>query len=319
VLRRGVWENQGKGVGPRPLSILADQDVVELSPTAAHPRTALAQWLTDPQHPLTSRVIVNRLWQYHFGVGIVETANDFGTHGAPPSHPELIDWLAAELVSNGWRLKPLQRMIVLSSTYRQSTRAPQESQYAKSDAANRLLWRFNRRRLEAEELRDSMLAVAGLLNRQIGGESVIVPVDPELTKQLYQPSQWAVNADPVQHHRRSVYLIAKRNLRLPFLEVFDAPALQASCPRRQSSTHAPQALEMMNGRLASEAAVAFADRLDSECSGDPARLVDRAFCLVLGRSPNSTERAISLEFLGEQSTSEFALAMFNLNGFFYVE
>ena len=318
VLKRGVWENKGEAVGPRPPSVLAPDDLLELAPEVPNPRTRLARWLTSPDHPLTARVIVNRLWQHHFGTGLVKTVNDFGTKGDRPSHPELLDWLALALVHDGWQLKPIHRLIVLSSSYRQSSRSPHTVEYLRSDPDNRLLWRFNRRRLDAEEIRDAMLAVSCRLNRRAGGPSVMVPVDPELVRLLYKPSQWNVAEDAGEHDRRSVYLTAKRNLRLPFLETFDAPALLTSCPRRESSTHAPQALELLNGRLSNELARAFAARLEREAGSDAARIVERAFQLALGRAPTAEERSLSLAFLDQQSCQEFALALFNLNGFVYV-
>jgi hypothetical protein len=189
---------------------------------------------------------------------------------------------------------------------------------ASADPDNRSLWHFPRRRLSAEELRDTMLAVSGRLDFQAGGRSVMVPVDKELVDLLYKPSQWQVAADAAQHHRRSIYLIAKRNLRLPFFEAFDAPAMLTSCSRRESSTHAPQALELLNGKLAGELAAAFAERLARECGNDRQRLVERAYELALGRPPNERERTMALEFLRDQPLSEFALAIFNLNDFAYV-
>jgi hypothetical protein len=181
-----------------------------------------------------------------------------------------------------------------------------------------LLWHFSRRRLTAEEIRDAMLAVSGRLNPKAGGPSVMVPVDPGLVQLLYKPSQWQVAASPAEHDRRSIYLIAKRNLRLPFLETFDAPAMLTSCARRETSTHAPQALEMLNGPLANDLAASFARRLETECGGDPARVVERAFRLATGRPPTADERELSLAFLRDQPPTEFALAVFNLNGFLYV-
>jgi hypothetical protein len=319
VLRRGVWEQKGVAVGPRPLSVLVSASFEELDSEVENPRTQLAKWLTDPAHPLTARVIVNRIWQQHFGTGLVRTANDFGTNGDPPRHPELLDWLAKTFVENGWRMKPIHRMIVLSSTYRQSSRSQNPAEYLLADPDNRLLWRFPRRRLSAEEIRDSLLAVSGRLNPKLGGASVMVPVEEELVELLYNPSQWQVTPDENEHNRRSIYLIAKRNLRLPFMEAFDAPALQTSCPRRESSTHAPQALALLNGRFANEMAAAFARRLGQECGDDPPRLVERAFWLALGRRPTDSERELSVEFLADQSLKEFALAVLNLNGFVYVQ
>ena len=319
VLRRGVWEHKGVPVGPRPLSVLVSNELAELPADEREPRTHLAGWIVDPQHPLTARVIVNRLWQHHFGIGLVQTANDFGTHGDPPSNARLLDWLAMTLVENGWQLKPIHRMIVLSNTYQQSTDSPFAAEYANSDPENRLLWRFTRRRLAAEEIRDAMLSISGRINLKAGGASVMVPVDEDLVNLLYKPSQWEVTQNEAEHYRRSIYLIAKRNLRLPFMEAFDAPALQTSCPRRESSTHAPQTLEMLNGRFANEMAAALAMRLADECGERREVIVERAFWLAVGRAPTNLERALSLDFLREHPLSAFALAVFNLNGFVYVQ
>jgi hypothetical protein len=318
VLRRGQWENKGEPVGPRPPGVLVPNDLPELPAGVPDPRTRLARWLADPKHPLTARVFVNRAWQHHFGDGLVKTANDFGTKGERPSHPELLDWLAAAFVEGGWRFKPIHRLIVLSNTYRQSSRSPLAAEAGRNDPENRLLLHFRRRRLSAEEIRDAMLAASGRLNLKAGGPSVMVPVDPELTKLLYKPSQWKPAASQAEYDRRSIYLLAKRNLRLPFMETFDAPALTTSCARRETSTHAPQALELLNGRLSNELAEAFADRLAKESGGDPGKMVDRAFRIALGRSPTSEEKVISSAFLRDQPAKEFALAVFNLNGFLYV-
>jgi hypothetical protein len=319
VLQRGEWEKKGEIVAPRPLSVLVEEGLPELPADLPDPRTQLARWLTHPSHPLTARVIANRLWQHHFGVGLVKTPNDFGKNGDPPSHPELLDWLATELVKNRWRLKPVHRLIVMSSAYRQSSDSPTAEAASRVDPENRLLWRFSPRRLSAEEIRDAMLAVSGALNPKIGGPSVMVPVDKELVQLLYKPAQWEVARNATEHHRRSIYLMAKRNLRLPFMETFDQPALLTSCGRRESSTHPPQALELLNGRLANELAAVFAERLRKETGGDSNRIVERAYGLAVGRAPASRERALAAAFLNEQPLKEFALALFNLNAFLYVQ
>ncbi|QDU98566.1 Planctomycete cytochrome C [Lignipirellula cremea] len=319
VLRRGEWEKKGVAVGPRPLSILSPSTLPELPADTPQPRTRLADWIADGQHPLSSRVIVNRIWQQHFGVGLVATANDFGVHGSPPSHPQLLDWLAHSLVQNGWKLKPLHRLIVLSNAYQQSSRLAPGSKLAEADPNNRWLGRFSRRRLSAEELRDAMLAVSGRLNLHAGGPSVIPPVDPELVALLYKPAQWRVTEDVSEHNRRSIYLIAKRNLRLPFMETFDAPALQNSCPQRETSTHAPQALELTNGDFANAMAAALAERLERNCGDNHPRIVQRAYQLAAGREPTPRERELSLAFLAEEPLREFALAVLNLQGFLYVD
>ena len=319
VLQRGEWEKKGEQVAPRPLSVLVDNGCPELPPDVPDPRTQLARWLTSPNHPLTPRVIVNRLWQHHFGVGLVKTPNDFGKNGDRPSHPELLDRLATELIKNGWRLKPLHRLIVMSSAYQQSSDSPAAEAAAKVDPENRLLWRFSQRRLSAEEIRDAMLAVSGALNPKLGGPSVMVPVDKELVQLLYKPTQWEVARNPTEHHRRSIYLIAKRNLRLPFMETFDQPGLLTSCGRRESSTHPPQALELLNGRLSNELASGFAARLEKETGGDRNHVIERGYWLAVGRAPIPRERALASAFLNEQPLKEFALALFNLNAFVYVQ
>jgi len=318
VLKRGIWERKGKPVEMRPPEILNQAIPLFLPQEQPKPRTALADWLTDPGNPLTARVLVNRVWQYHFGNGIVNTPNDFGYYGDRPSHPELLDYLASELLENGWRLKPLHRMLMLSSAYRQSSQTPISDLAREIDPDNRLLWRFNRRRLQAEEVRDAILAVSGSLNTEMFGKSVITPVEEGMIQLLYDPDQWKITEDNQQHYRRSVYLIAKRNLRIPFMVTFDQPALQSSCGRRESSTHAPQALELLNGDLANELADKFSKRLQTEAPGGRQKQINRAWQLAMGRAPSPRESELANQFLQEQPLREFALAMFNLNEFLYV-
>jgi hypothetical protein len=318
ILKRGVWEQKGEPVGMRPPSCLVPSDEPALPADVTNPRSRLAQWLTNAQHPLTGRVLVNRLWQYHFGTGIVKTANDFGRNGSRPSHPELLDYLALEFVKGDWRLKPIHRLILQSNAYRQASTSTGSEQAMAVDPNNRLLWQFPRRRLAAEEIRDSMLAVSGRLHFKAGGPSVIPPLDKELIDLLYKPSQWAVTPDRAEHDRRSIYLIAKRNLRLPFMEVFDQPPLQTSCARRSSGTHAPQALELLNGKTSNDLARAFATRLQREAGSDPEAQVKLAFRLAVGRPPLPTEMRLAVDFIADQPLHEFTLALFNLNAFLYV-
>jgi Protein of unknown function (DUF1553)/Protein of unknown function (DUF1549) len=317
LLQRGDYQNKGDAVGMRPLGVLLPDGTPELPKDVKQPRAELAKWVADEENPLTARVMVNRIWQYHFGRGIVATPNDFGRMGVRPTHPELLDYLANEFVKSGFSVKHVHRLILNSSAYRQSS-ATVNAAAAEKDPENSLLWKFNRRRLEAEEIRDAMLSVSGQLNAKQGGPSVIVPIDKTLVSALYKPSQWAVNKDPADHSRRSIYLIAKRNLRLPFMEVFDAPDTLGSCPRRESSTHAPQALELLNGDLANQEAEALAKRLVSEAGPDAAKQVNLAYRLVAGRPPQPKELQQSVAFLKSQSPREFALAMLNLNAFLYV-
>jgi len=320
VLQRGEPTAKGAAMGMRPLGILMPEDAPEMPLDTKQPRTKLADWITQPEHPLTARVMVNRIWAGHFGRGLVATPNDFGRMGLKPSHPELLDWLANRFVEGEWRMKPLHRMIMLSQAYQQSSRSLIEKAAMEKDADNAWLWKFTPRRLEAEELRDAMLAVSGRLNAKAGGPSVLLPLSPDLVKMLKRPEFWTTTKDKTEHDRRTLYLIHKRNLRLPFMEVFDQPDMQFSCARREQSTHAPQALEMMNGELSNELAGVLAERL-KEHAATPATQVNLAWRLATGRLPDAKERAAALAFLQGRPDrlKEFALAVFNLNAFLYVE
>jgi hypothetical protein len=318
MLARGDYQNKGDRVGMRPLGVLLPDGAPELPENTPNPRTELAKWIVAPDNPLTARVMVNRIWHYHFGRGIAGTPNDFGRMGERPSHPELLDYLANEFVASGYSVKHIHRLILKSNTWQQSSATKPTVLAREKDPGNKLLWKFSRRRLEAEEIRDAMLAAAGNLNPEAGGPSVMIPIEQELINALYKPSQWQVARDPAEHQRRSVYLIYKRNLRLPFMEVFDAPDLQVSCARRESSTHAPQALELLNGDIANKQAEAFAERLEKEAGENPLKQIELAYRLVAGRAPTLKERQIAAAYLESQPLREFALAVFNLNAFLYV-
>ena len=267
-------------------------------------RLDLAKWLTRGDHPLTARVIVNRLWQHHFGRGLVATPNDFGHRGEKPTHPELLDWLACELVAKGWSLKHMHRLMVLSNTYQQDGRTV-SAEAKKLDPDNRLLSHMNRRRLSAEGLRDSTLAVAGTLNPQLGGPMVRVPLEPEVYDLIFTEGEpdglWPVTPDVRQHTRRSLYLYAKRNVRLPLLEAFDQPDTLTSCPVRPVSTFAPQALILLNGPFMQEQSQAFAVRVLKEGGKDREKQIERAYRLALARPPRAVEVKMALEFLEGQT------------------
>jgi hypothetical protein len=219
-------------------------------------------------------------------------------------------------------VKYIHRLILNSSAYQQSSAPPADTALKaaieEKDPDNKLLWRFNRQRLQAEEIRDAMLAVSGQLNVKAGGPSVMVPIDKGLVNLLYKPSQWQPAKDSSEYNRRSVYLLVKRNLELPFMQVFDAPDGSVSCARRESSTHAPQALEMMNGDLATRSADALAKRLETEAGPDLRKQVELGYQLVAGRPAKPAEVELALSFLKTEPKREFALMLLNLNSFFYV-
>jgi hypothetical protein len=290
-------------------------------------RRALAEWLADRRNPRTARVLVNRLWQYHFGRGIVPTPNDFGKLGEAATHPELLDWLAAELVSGGWRLKPLHRLIVLSSAYRMSSRATAAELAA--DPSNRWFWRFPLGRLAAEEVRDAILAVSGELRLKTRGPSVYPPIPREVLAGQSMPGQgWPVSP-PAEAARRSVYVHVKRSLLVPILAIHDAADTDSSCPVRYTTTVPTQALGLLNGEFANEQAARLADRLSREVPGDPAAQVRRAIRLTTSREPGADEIRRDVDFLGtlrdraglddRAALVQYALLVLNANAFLYVD
>jgi hypothetical protein len=323
VLQRGDVKRKGAVVQPGFPRVLTPVVAEDEDPQGGRSRLALARWLTRADHPLTARVLVNRLWQHHFGRGIVSTPNDFGLRGQPPTHPELLDWLALDFVHHGWSLKHIHRLMVLSNTYRQTSRLASDSATRKADPDNRLFSRMNRHRMEGEALRDCVLAVSGQLNRQVGGPSVRVPLEPAVYELIFTEGEpddlWPVTPDARQHSRRSLYLFAKRNVRLPLLEAFDQPDSLTSCPVRPVSTFAPQALVLLNGPFMQGQASAFAQRLRRERPDDPRAQVELAYRLALCRSPKEAERQLCADFLAEKGTLEdFCLALLNANEFLYV-
>jgi hypothetical protein len=329
LLKRGDWRHPGRELTPGYLSAL-DARPARPKPGAATTgrRAELARWLTIADNPLTARVMVNRLWQHHFGRGIVATPSDFGAQGEPPTHPELLDWLATEMVARGWSLKAMHRLMVTSAAYRQSSRFI-VSRIDKSDPDNRLLGHQNRRRLEGEALRDAMLSVSGVLNPKAGGRSAL----PELPPELSATPGWRPSADPAERNRRSVYVYTKRNQRYPLFSAFDAPDGNESCARRYATTTAPQALMLLNARVTLDIARAFAGRVLREVGDDPDRVIDRAHRLALGRVPDADERATLGAFLDRQTAllkgkadpafpaavADLCHALLNVNEFVYVD
>jgi hypothetical protein len=312
LLKRGDYANRGPTVEPAIPAVLDRLALPPIEPTARSTgrRSALARWLTEPSHPLTARVMVNRIWQQHFGRGIVGTPSDFGVMGDEPSHPQLLDWLALEFVNHGWSMKRLHRAIVTSSAYRQSSVTDDETR--RDDPENVLVSRHSRRRLDGEVIRDEMLMIGGVLDRRLGGPGVF----PELPREITDQRLWPVSADERDRNRRGLYVFVRRNLRYPFFESFDRPDTNASCPVRPVTTIAPQALSLLNGSLAHATAHRLAARLDGL---NDAEGIDLAFRATLGRPPDPEERKWSRDFLSQSSWEEFALALLNVNEFVYVD
>jgi Protein of unknown function (DUF1553)/Protein of unknown function (DUF1549) len=326
LLKRGSWAKKGEEVRPGFLSAFDDRSA-DVAPPATRKtsgrRSALANWIADAKNPLTARVIVNRVWMQHFGRGIVDSPGDFGSQGEKPTHPELLDWLAADFVASGWSLKHLHRQIVLTEAYRQGSTFNAEA--AKVDPDNKLLWRMNRRRLDGETLRDAILSVVGVLNPKARGPSVF----PELPAEMkVAAAAWPVSADPAERNRRSVYVYVKRNLRYPLFAAFDSPDRNEACTRRFETTTAPQALMLLNDKLYAEKATQFAERVMKEAGGDSNGAIERAYLTALSRPPTSEERTAALRFLEAQSKTaggsreamaDFCHALLNLNEFVYVD
>ena len=311
LLVRGNSSTPGAEVAPAFLRILSSEKPSLSTPGAdalsSGRRLALAEWIASPQNPLTARVMVNRVWQHHFGNGLVKTTTDFGRAGTPPTHPELLDWLAAEFIASGWSVKKLHKLILLSQAYRQSSRAENERALA-ADAANHLLWRQNLRRLEAEAVRDTVLSVAGTLNPQMGGRGFFPHLGGEVLAGQSRPGlDWELS-DDAEKSRRSVYAYVRRTMAIPLLESLDYSNTTSPLAERGTTTVAPQALMLLNDDFMQRQAAAFAERLVREAGGDPARQIQRAYQLAVNREPAPRESEIARAHLQRQTASFAALA-----------
>jgi Protein of unknown function (DUF1549)/Protein of unknown function (DUF1553) len=301
ILKVGDYKSKMGKVEPGVPAIFRDgSNVIPVEPVGR--RTALANWLASPDNPLTARVMVNRIWQFRMGTGLVATPNDFGLLGQRPTNQKLLDWLATEFVARNWSVKAMDRMIVLSSAYQQAG--------------------VNRRRLEGETIRDNILAVSGDLNSRMGGKPVRVPIEKEVYDLIFSEDEpdnlWPLPPDPSEQHRRSIYLLNKRTVRLPMLANFDQPDTMTSCPVRPTSTHALQALSLMNSDFMQEQAAHFAARLARECAAKRSCEVSRSYVLALARPPSRTEIRMADKFLGKGGMlADFCLAMLNRNEFVY--
>ncbi|HTU24977.1 MAG TPA: DUF1553 domain-containing protein, partial [Pirellulales bacterium] len=331
VLQRGNAHAPGAKVEPGFPAILARQPV-ELpppSPSAATSgrRTALARWIASPTNPLTARVIANRVWQHHFGRGIVRSPNNFGALGTPPTHPELLDWLASRLIAEGWRLKPIHRLIMLSSAYQMSSRP--QPRAAAVDPLNDLFSHYDLRRLSAEELRDSILSVAGNLNLNMFGPGVFPELSAEVFAGQSMPGTGWGKSSAADQARRSVYIHVKRSLITPLLASFDFPESDSSCEARFTTSPPTQALGMLNGKFIADQSAQLAARLAREAGEDPAARVTLAFRLAYCRPPSPEETARSIRLVellrtkhgleADAAWKYFCLTIYNRNELIYLD
>lgn len=320
-LHRGSPDAKGSVVTPGVLSVAHRGEWAFPEPpagaTSSHRRRGLAEWLVTRDNPLTARVMVNRLWQHHFGEGIVRTPSSFGRMGEPPSHPELLDWLAVEFVERGWRMKAIHRLLLTSQAYQMASTDTAANHAI--DPENRMFWRMPRVRLEAEIIRDAMLATAGTLDRTIGGPAIFPYIDPDLfEKSSNRDWRGRPDSDP-STWRRSLYVFSKRSIRYPMFETFDQPNLINSIDRRNRTTIAPQALILMNNEMVLFQAGKFAERVLQEAGPDPVQQVRLAVQLALGRPADSVELRRGAEFIAgsPDGLKEFCHVLFNLNEFLY--
>jgi hypothetical protein len=320
-LHRGSVDSKGPEARPGILSVTreADWDFASPPPEAKSSwrRRGFAEWLTSPENPLTARVMVNRIWQHHFGEGIVRTPSNFGKMGDKPTHPELLDWLALEFIARDWSVKAMQRLMLTSEAYQMSSRDMPEN--LAIDPQNRLFWRMPRQRLDAETIRDQILAVAGTLDRTLGGPNVFPYIDPDLFEKSSKRDWPGKPDDDPSTWRRSLYVFSKRSIRYPMFETFDQPNLVNSVDRRNRSTVAPQALILMNNAFVIFQAAKLAERLRREAGRDAAAQIDLGFQLALGRKPDADERRKTLALVkaGDDGLAQFCHVLFNLNEFVY--
>ena len=319
-LHHGDMDSRGRRMQPGFVQVATYSELPVETPPAHHRtsgrRTALANWLVARDNPLTARVMVNRIWHHHFGRGIVTTLDNFGKTGEPPTHPELLDWLARRFIDDGWSMKRMHKLLMTSRAYRLASgfTGPANEQ---RDAANLFWWRFRAQRLEAEVVRDSILAAAGSLNTKMGGPAVFPPL-PEETLKSMDKGIWRRQPDGPETWRRGVYVYRKRGLPFPFFEVFDLPDQNITCGRRNVSTVPTQALTLLHNEFVIAQAGRLAARVAAEAGDSHVARLERAYWLVLGRAPEAAERTAGLAFLESQPLEGLAHVLLNLNEFVYL-
>lgn len=332
LLKGGNRDARDERVDPAFLSAIKFKFGPQLDPSSKKTRRQLlAEWVAHPDNPLTSRVMVNRIWQHHFGEGLVRTASDFGRNGSGTLHPQLIDFLASYFVKNRWSVKALHRLILQANIYQQSVRNPYAEEYQKVDPDNRYFWRWNPLRLEAEAIRDSILAVSGQMNPARGGPGFFAKVKDELLK---EGGTWWKASKLTQRNRRTIYMWQGRSFQLPMINVFDGANMNESCWTREVTTVTPQVFALFNNEFVHEQSHLMAERIIQEVGTKTEKQLDRAFQLALQRNPTASEKSKGLRFLSPSrevpdvtspveashtSMSDFCLVLFNMNEFIFVE
>jgi hypothetical protein len=319
-LFHGDYQSRGPVMEPGFIKVITyGNPPIEISPADGRTsgrRRALAEWLVSPDNPLTARVIVNRVWHHHFGRGIVATLDNFGKMGEKPTHPELLDWLARDLIDHGWSLKYLHRLIMTSNVYQRASQFENAANLAK-DSDDTFLWRFPMQRLDAELVRDVILATSGALNLAMYGPPVFPKLQPEVLHAMNK-GIWKQEDDGPNVWRRSVYVYRKRGLPFPMFEVFDLPDQNITCGRRNLSTVPTQALTLLNDDFVLRQAQLFADRVKEAAPSDPAAQVRTAYEIALGRLPSDEEGKLAVDFLERQKLVDFTHVLLNLNEFLYI-
>ena len=278
-------------------------------------RLALARWIASPDNPLTARVIVNRLWQKHFGRGIVATLENFGKMGEPPTHPELLDWMAVEFMNRGWSIKQINKLMMTSEAYQMASsfENPADSQ---KDPENRYLWRFRPQRLDAEIVRDAMLAAGGNINLAIGGEPVFPFIPKEILVGQFR-GKWENTPDGPAAWRRGVYVYRRRSLPYPMFDTFDHPDMNATAGARNVSTVPTQALTLLNNPFVLAQARRLADRVSRETNA-PREQIGLAYRIALARPATDQEAGIAIDLIRQQSLVSFTHVLLNLDEFMYM-
>ena len=324
LLAGGELDSKGERVNPgfpEHLAEKAEDAKIPFRGNSSGRRLGLAEWIASAENPLTARVMVNRLWQHHFSWGLIRTPSDFGMNGERPTHPELLDWLAVRFVEKGWSIKAMHKLMLTSQSYRQSTEHPKWRAYSEVDPDNRFLWRMNWIRLDAEALRDSILALSGRLQADRGGPGALLDV-PEDVAEGFEFFKWFASEEKEQR-RRSIYMFQRRSVVPAFMETFDVANMSGSCSRRNVTTVAPQALTLLNGKLTNTEAQYFAERVLKESGTNRGKQVERAFRLALSRPPSVQERQEAVDLLSRTTPIEglarLGVVLFNLNEFLYVE